>query len=502
MTFFFLQNFLNLNSFALSKTKIESGLVLDGGFDILSDEKGNFFLLSYDKNSAKSNLIYIEPLDNSLTVNTFKFFLNGEQKDCLDYRYTTANCVGDYIYLTKIKGSDTIIEKYQLLKSKKFFVLTATLNLKNIKINVTNQIAVCKKDAVFILKSEEASDSVLPYSFDGILNEAGIKQENKTLHKIVTDVSKKYIYALNNTNDILRYEVGNSNYAFENLNNYENQITDLKFLTDSVFVTPDGTICVLDGSNFKINSNAKISKEMKDYPVCVTSGFDNSSVLVKTEEKVISRIRCSDGVETGKIELGEEILAVAKSGDKIIVLTKNGGEKNIYLINSEDIIKVEPPKPDGGGEDNENTQNPPEQEDDEDLITSDIHFVDNEKYIISNVEVGTTFGEFKNNLIFNGYRLVLKDSNGNIKTGNSTKISTGDTVIFIKDKVEKYSFKIIVKGDITGTGTLTSRDISSFLNYLLGKTSLDKTALEAADINDDDEANTIDLFLMYKKIQK
>ena len=75
-------------------------------------------------------------------------------------------------------------------------------------------------------------------------------------------------------------------------------------------------------------------------------------------------------------------------------------------------------------------------------------------------------------------------------------------VTFVKDGTEKTLFKLIVQGDLTGTGTLTSRDILAFVNYLLGKANLDDASLQAANINEDDEANTIDLFLMYKMLQK
>lgn len=506
----FLINFNSACSFAL---EIPTEMILDGGFDILPDGNGNFFITSYDKNSAKSALAYIDNTGDTPSLKQFNFFINGYTTASLDYKYTTVNYCNNFIYLTHIKNTDTIIEQYQIGLRQSLCVSTTSQQLKATKIEAPQQIKLGNNGNLFILGSNDAN-SITIYDASGGQIASISSQNGQTFHAVATDISKNYLYALDNSNNMLRYNTTLGNFTFENPVS-EINTQNFKFLTDSTFVTSDGFICTLNNADFKLDSQVKIAAEPKNYPACVASSFDASSILAKTDDKIISRIRCSDGAITGKIELNENILALSTSGEKIIAITGDALPQNITLINEKGIIEVtqpEPEKPNEGddskdnpGDDNKDTDNPeekPSDETDDDSITSDIHHIDIKNHIISEISAGTTFGEFKNNLTFNGYSLIFKDSKGNVKTGNSTKIGTGYTVTFVKDGTEKTLFKLIVQGDLTGTGTLTSRDILAFVNYLLGKANLDDASLQAANINEDDEANTIDLFLMYKMLQK
>lgn len=531
---------ISLNLICSYGLEVPSGTVLDGGFDILPDGNGNFFILSYDQNNTKSALAYIDNTVETPSIKQFKFFINGSQTDSLDYKYTTANYHNSYLYLTDANGIS--ISQYKINLNKNLLALTSEISLSDTKIASPKQIALGNNGNLFILGSSNAN-SIAVYDASGGQIASISSQKGQTFHTVATDISKNYLYALDNSNNMLRYSVNSDNYTFETPSS-EIKTSSFKFLTDNIFVTSDGYICTLNNSDFKLDTKAQIAAELKNYPTCVTGGFDESSILVKTDDKIISRISCSDGAVTGKIELTENILALSTSGEKIISITESENVKNINLISQSDIVEVSPPEPEtpgesggnqsgdgdnkgetedgnegnentgeagdsnpgsetgGSGSDKDNPEENPSDETDDDSITSDIHQIDLENHIISEIPAGTTFAEFKNNLIFNGYSLVFKDTNGNVKTGNSTKIGTGYTVTFVKDGAEKESFKLIVQGDVTGTGTLTSRDISAFVNYLLGKAILDGLYLQAADLNGDGEPDVIDLFSMYKSLQK
>ena len=533
---------ISLNLICSYALEVPSGTVLDGGFDILPDGNGNFFLLSYDQNNTKSALAYIDNTGDTPSIKQLKFYNNGSQTDSLDYKYTTTNYYNNFIYLTHIKNTDTIIEQYQISLKKSLCVSNTSQQLKATKIEALQQITLGNNGNLFISKSSN-ENSIAVYDASGGQIASISSQSGQTFHTVATDISKKYLYALDNSNNMLRYSVNSDTYKLETPSS-EIKTSSFKFLTDNIFVISDGYICTLNGTDFKLDSKSQIAAELKNYPTCVTGGFDESSILAKTDDKIISRIRCSDGAVTGKIELNENILALSTSGEKIIAVTEGENVKNFNLISQSDIVEISPPEPENpgesggnqggddnnkdetedGNEGNENTDeagdsnpgsetggsdsdkdNPeknPSDETDDDSITSDIHQIDLENHIISEIPAGTTFAEFKNNLIFNGYSLVFKDTNGNVKTGNSTKLGTGYTVTFVKDGAEKESFKLIVQGDVTGTGTLTSRDISAFVNYLLGKANLDCLYLQAADLNGDGEPDVIDLFAMYKSLQK
>lgn len=505
----FLINFNSAYSFAL---EVPTEMILDGGFDILPDGNGNFFIISYEKNSTKSALAYIDNTSETPTIKKLNFFNNGSQTESFDYKYTTANYHNSYLYLTNATGTN--ISPYKIRLNQNLLALISEISLSESKIVSPKQIALGNNGNLFILGSSKANSVAVYSATEELINSNGLSQSGKTFHAVATDISKNYLYALDNSNNMLRYSVNSGAYKLETPSS-EIKTSSFKFLTDNIFVTSDGYICTLNGTDFKLDSKVKIAAELKNYPTCVTGGFDESSILAKTDDRIISRIRCSDGAITGKFELDENILAISTSGSKIIAITGDALPQNITLINEKGIIEVtqpEPEKPNEGddskdnpGDDNKDTDNPeekPSDETDDDSITSDIHHIDIKNHIISEISAGTTFGEFKNNLTFNGYSLIFKDSKGNVKTGNSTKIGTGYTVTFVKDGTEKTLFKLIVQGDLTGTGTLTSRDILAFVNYLLGKANLDDASLQAANINEDDEANTIDLFLMYKMLQK
>ena len=505
-TFLFLTNYFSFYSFSL---EIPSNTILDGGFDVLPDNNGNFFILSYDKNKTKSSLAYLSNSDGEQNIKQFKFFISSKQKETLDYAYTTAEYYKNFIYLTSINGNNTTINKYQIGTSQGLCVPSTSLQLDGVKIDSIKQIAVGNNGNIFILDQNGSSIKI----FNDAENSSNeLTQSEQTFHSITTDISKNYLYAINNSNNLLRYKIDSGTYSLEALSS-EDSIQNLKFLTDTTFVTSDGYIFSLYENEFKLAFKSKLSEEMKNYPNCVSAGLDDSSILVKTEDKIISRVRCSDGAITGKIELEDNILALSASGKNIIAITgktENSSifPNNITFLTDENITEITPPptdpttpeEPEKPEEENPNPENPTEDLDDQ--ILSDIHDVDSENCVISNIEVGTTFAELKNNLIFNGYSLILKDVNGNIKSGNSIKVGTGYSLVFVRDGIEKFSYKLIVKGDITGTGTLTSRDISSVINYLLGKSKLEASAWQAANINDDGEVDTIDLFLMYKLLQK
>ena len=507
-TFLFLANYFSFDSFSLD---IPFNTMLDGGFDVLPDNNGNFFILSYDKDKTKSSLAYLSSSDSNQNIKQFKFFINSKQKDTLDYAYTTANFYNDFLYLTSINGNNSTINKYQIATSRELCVPSITLPLTDgVKIDSAKQTALSNDGNLFIL-DQTSADSIKIFNDGGYSGNKLIK-DAQTFHTITTDVSKNYLYAINSSNKLLRYKFSAGDYLLETLSN-EDAIQNLKFLTDTTFVTSDGYIFSINKTDSSLISKVKIAAEIKNYPSCVTAGLDDSSILVKTEDNIISRVRCSDGAITGKIELENNILTLSTSGEKVIAITgktENASilPNNVAFLTNENLIEITPPPPDPTTpeepekpeEDKPNPENP--YEDLENQITSDIHYVDSKKYVISNIEVGTTFAELKNNLIFNGYSLILKDVNGNIKSGNSTKVGTGYSITFVKDGMEKFSYKLIVKGDITGTGTLTSRDIASVINYLLGKSELEVPAWQAANINDDGDVDTIDLFLMYKLLQK
>lgn len=510
-------NLIGFRSHAVDSLEIEAGVMLPSGFNVLPDGTGNFFITSYDDNTTQQSAIAY--LDNSSALPIVKHIdCSDTSSKNVDYTYNSANCYSDSLYGGNIFICFTCLNEDKIIFKKIFLNLvkslcTEFLNLPLFGVVVDSPLktAVANDDLVFIVGgSDNKFVSAYNVSF-GLLNDSGLKYNDEVIHSLFTDVSKKYLYALTGNNNLVRYNIDKGDYKFEAP---ETSISaaNLKFLTDNIFVTSDKYIFTLNKDSFKADSTVKIDADVNDFPDCVAAGFDDASILIKTGDKIISRVRCSDGAVTGKIELENNVLAISKSGDKIIAVTASAaeGNKNIALLKETDIVDVtpvEPVNPPGGGSsgeggDNNDDNNPPSGDND-DAITSDIYTIDTENNTISGIEPSTTFAAFKNNLIFNGYTVALKkDATADFSHVNSAKIATGNFVSFIRDGSEKVSFKLIVKGDVTGTGTLTSRDISAFENYLLGKSELSGDFLQAANINGDGDQDVIDLFLMSKLMQK
>lgn len=509
----FLLPFTNLGfcSHAVDTLDVESGVMLPSGFNVLPDGNGNFFITSYDSNTNQSAIAY---LDNSGAASTVKHIdCSDTSSKNVDYMYSSANCYSDSSYGNNNFICFTCLNKDKIIFKKIFLNLTKNLcteflnlPLFGVVIDSPLKTAVANDDVVFIV-SVNNNKTVSSYNVSfGLLNDSGLKYNDKVIHSLFTDLSKKYLYALANDNNLVRYNIDKGDYKFE-APKTSISAANLKFVTDNMFVTSDKCIVTLNNDSFKADSTIKINADVNDFPDCVAAGFGDASILVKTGDKVISQIRCSDGAVTGKIELGNNVLAISKSGNKIIAVTgsNTNGNKGIALLEKSDVVEVtptEPANPPGSGSSGEGDDNNPSSGDNDDTITSDIYIIDTENHTISGIEPGTTFAVLKNNLIFNSYSLTLKDANGKIKPGNSTKIATGNIVSFIRDGAEKVSFKLIVKGDVTGTGTLTSRDISAFENFLLGKSELSGEFLQAANINSDGSEDVIDLFLLRKLMQK
>lgn len=101
----------------------------------------------------------------------------------------------------------------------------------------------------------------------------------------------------------------------------------------------------------------------------------------------------------------------------------------------------------------------------------------------------TTLEAFKENIKTSGSIKILKS---NIELQEGEIITTGTTI-----KVDNNrSYQVIVSGDITGTGTITTTDISKLKLHLVGKVLLNETEEKAADINYTGDVTLTDLSQM------
>ena len=112
---------------------------------------------------------------------------------------------------------------------------------------------------------------------------------------------------------------------------------------------------------------------------------------------------------------------------------------------------------------------------------------------VNRVYEGTIFNSYLGNLqLQNGYTASIIGRNG-IKQDNSTYIGTGSiTKIFINNKL--YLSKInIVKGDVTGDGSVNIADVKKIADYTLSGTGLEYYDLSAAEVTNNNTINIADV---------
>lgn len=136
----------------------------------------------------------------------------------------------------------------------------------------------------------------------------------------------------------------------------------------------------------------------------------------------------------------------------------------------------------------------------DDLLKSDLYNIDSQTHIITGIDQGTTIKEFKNNILYNTEKYSIHFINYSNSVVTSGTVGTNMKVVLKENDKSKCEYTIVIYGDLTGEGNINSRDTNALLNYLLGKTSLSGPYLLAADINHDNEVNTLDLLLLERYI--
>lgn len=169
------------------------------------------------------------------------------------------------------------------------------------------------------------------------------------------------------------------------------------------------------------------------------------------------------------------------SGNKLFVIEKSGTQYTLHKYNSGDIFQEATDSSDSTDDSSAAT------------LPSTIDLKSYKlkgKYIY--VSQGTTVAVFKNSISYNGYEISFSKASGNI--------GSGVTVTLTKNS-KSYKYIFVVLGDLTGEGSVNSRDISAMFNYLLGTQSLGKAYQKAADLNSDGKISNIDLVKLDKKIK-
>lgn len=139
-------------------------------------------------------------------------------------------------------------------------------------------------------------------------------------------------------------------------------------------------------------------------------------------------------------------------------------------------------------------------EDNTNQIASGTYKIDKDAGIITGVKPYTSISEFKKQISFGDYSIKFMTADG--KNKQSGNVGTGTKVLFMKQGKVKLTFNIVIYGDLTGNGTITTQDVKVLSDYLLGIGSLSKYQKIAADVNRDGKINTLDLLTIRRYVNQ
>ena len=115
---------------------------------------------------------------------------------------------------------------------------------------------------------------------------------------------------------------------------------------------------------------------------------------------------------------------------------------------------------------------------------------------ISAIPAGTTVAGFKSDINHKGYSVALYRDDIEKKSGN---VGTAWTAVFSSDD-GSVTFELSVTGDVTGEGSVNSRDLKLLMDFLIGNADYNGVYLLSSDLSDSGTVDVVDLAMMAKLI--
>lgn len=314
--------------------------------------------------------------------------------------------------------------------------------------NIINSSFAVTDAEIFIIRTDSYNSYAASYDISG---------KRKYNYKFDFNIEKLFInnskaYAVLSNGDIYAIENGMHTYC----NNLGNNLNFANAGTGYVYTEGKLLISLTDNSRENI-INAKASKVLK----CKNKLFSFTGNTLKS----------SDG---GKITIPDAYMLTA-TANLISVLSSN------YECNTISISEMYENR--NGNNEYDNNTNQSYQD-----FENQYKVKDN---IILGIESGTTVSQFKKNF---SEEITVYNKDGDASA--SGKIATG-----FQCKVYDNTYKIAVRGDVTGEGNVKSNDVDVIMKNIVGLYSLENEFYAAADYNFDGVLDNRDLVLIAQKCQ-
>lgn len=394
--------------------------------------------------------------NNNNTASCTSIKSNGESTEV--FHQTNANIIKavtskSYLYLLVEDNSnqDSFISVFTLLRNG----------------SITSVYAVETDAIAFTFTADDSYFYFLSSNKNTVIkvNQSRITSDKITLQTNIRNLFNysENIYALSDNSVI-------------NLNDTSRLISsDMPYFSASGVFKFYNNICIDD------NGKAYLFDQINGFKYIKSISYEKSFIIDSTYCGVSRNIIYSlseNGSKVGKFTCYSDIYDVCVSENKAAVLYYGG----MRIISLKDFTSIK----------NENSYS--EESSYPDKI-SEYKIVDG--YML--VPKGTTIAEVKKHInISDGVALVFYDENG--KTVTSGKVGTGFSVAYYKNAYLQRKHTIIIEGDLTGEGSVNTRDSKALTDYLLEKNDLSEAQKFAADLNKDGKTDAIDLLLLIRKL--
>lgn len=195
----------------------------------------------------------------------------------------------------------------------------------------------------------------------------------------------------------------------------------------------------------------------------------------------------SDNENIVKVE-NSSLIGVEIGTANVTFKTTNGKEIKVSVEVIEKSIEELPSE-----EGNQPVEKPKYEININELTISEENYVTkiNEGTKLSNITVNITLAD--------GIKIISKDINGN-ELNNDSLIGTGTTVSILEGEEELAKYTVIVRGDSSGDGKITSSDYVIIKNNIMGAATLSDMKKLGADVNKDGKVSSSDYVLIKNHI--
>lgn len=287
-----------------------------------------------------------------------------------------------------------------------------------------------------------------------------------------------------------------------------------------------GIIAISDNTMYRINNDSFIRLSGDEISAPIFAANDRYYVsafgdVYSVTDSVEYLFRLSsDGQTNGACVIGETLYSPYRS--TVYGYDKNTGEKLCYYnagrnpsllyargnnmaaveqrgtsfyLNTNDFTKISKESDNNTYNSTYNTINT-NTEHNKSEISSNVYNVSFDDMIISKIPSGTTVAEFKSNINHEGYEIKVYRGESEKKSGN---VGTVMTAVFTSE-LNSYTFELSVIGDLTGEGSVNSRDLNLLMDYLIGSADFNGAYSVSADISNDGSVDVIDLAALKRLI--